>query len=114
MIGDGKTRGNPVHGEDLAQFCIQSFSEANRTLDVGGAETLTYQQIAKLAFDVLDQKEHITYIPVGLLSSLSSGLKLFSKHNYGLYQFFINVMTHNVTAPMYGKHKIKDVFYENI
>ncbi|GGJ75397.1 SDR family oxidoreductase [Virgibacillus salexigens] len=114
LIGDGKTRMNPIHGQDLAQFCIQSFSEVNQILDVGGPEILTYEQIAKLAFDVLDRKEHITHIPVGLLNSVSLGLRLFSKHNYGVLRFFMNVMTHNVTAPMYGKHKIKSVFYETI
>src|SRR5690625_2899262 len=33
LIGDGETKMNPVHGEDLAHFCIQSLSEVNQILD---------------------------------------------------------------------------------
>ncbi|QQK79002.1 SDR family oxidoreductase [Salicibibacter cibi] len=108
LIGDGKTRMNPIHGEDLAQFCVQSFLETNQTLDIGGPEILTYEQIAQLAFEVLGQKERITNIPVSLLNPVSLGLKLCSNHHYGVYRFFINVMTHHLIAPMYGKHKLKD------
>ncbi|WP_221568675.1 SDR family oxidoreductase [Alkalihalobacillus sp. TS-13] len=110
LIGDGKTRINPIHGEDLARFCIQSFSEENQTLDIGGPEILTYEQIAYLAFDVFNQKKQIVHIPVGFLKPASVGLKLVSKHYYGLYRFFMNVMTNNVIAPMYGNHKIKNYF----
>ena len=114
LIGDGKKRMNPVHGEDLAQFCIQSLSEENQTLDVGGPEILTYEQIAEMAFGVLRKKEQITYIPASLLNPVSFSLKLFSKHNYGILRLFINVMTHHVIAPMYGKHRINDGFNEII
>jgi hypothetical protein len=44
LIGDGQSRMNPIHGEDLAHFCVQSLSEVNQSLDVGGPETLTYEQ----------------------------------------------------------------------
>lgn len=112
LIGDGKTSMNPIHGEDLARFCVQSLSEANQILDVGGPEILTYEQIARSAFGVLNREEHITHIPAGLLNAVSLGLKLFSKHYYGLFRFFLNVMTHHVTAPKYGKHQIRDFFNE--
>lgn len=102
---------NPIHGEDLAQFCIQSLSEENQTFDVGGPEILSYEQIAQLAFEELNQKEHITRIPNGLLKLVSWGMKWISKHNYGVFQFFINVMTHNLIAPKHGEHKMKDSFY---
>jgi len=64
----------------------------------------------KMAFDVLDQREQITHLPFSLLNTISLGLKLFSKHHYGVLRFFMNVMPHNVIAPMYGKHKLKDFF----
>ncbi|ASK64174.1 hypothetical protein CFK37_19485 [Virgibacillus phasianinus] len=114
VIGDGKMRMNPIHGEDLGRYCIQCFSKLNQTIDIGGPEILTYEQIAQLAFDVLCQKEHITHIPTGLLKPVSVGLKWSNKHYYGLYRFFMNVMTHNVIAPVYGKHKIRDYFNEMI
>ncbi|WP_017547680.1 SDR family oxidoreductase [Salinicoccus carnicancri] len=111
LIGNGRASMNPIHGEDLAQFCVKSLSEVNSTLDVGGPETLTYRQIAQTAFDVLGEEEHITHIPAGLISSVSMVMKVISRHNYGILRFFINVMTHDVTAPMYGKHKVREIFH---
>lgn len=111
LLGDGKTKMNPIHGEDLAQFCIETLSEVNQIFDVGGPEILTYEQIAQLAFHELNKKKHMTYIPTGLLKLISLGMKWVNKHNYGMLQFLINVMTHNLIAPKYGKHKIKDLFH---
>lgn len=113
LIGDGQMKMNPIHGEDIARFCIQSFTESNRTLDIGGPEVLTYEQIAQLAFAILNKREHIIHIPARILKPMSVGLKLFSKHNYGLFQFFMNVMTHDVIAPVYGEIKLRD-YYNNI
>lgn len=112
LIGNGKTRMNPIHGEDLAQFCIESFLKVNQTLPIGGPEIFTYEQMAQLAFKVLDQREHITNIPVFLLNPISLCLKWFTNYHYGLYRFFLNAMTHNLIAPMYGKHKVKDFMNE--
>lgn len=103
---------NPIHGKDLVRFCVQSFSEMNRTLDVGGPEILTYEQMARIAFDILDQQERITHIPAVLLTPVSGGIKMFSRHHYGLFRFFVNVMTHYIMAPKYGKHKLGDFFKE--
>src|SRR5690625_3254855 len=113
LLGDGQMKMNPIHGKDLAQFCVQSFAESNRTLDIGGPEVLTYKQIAQLAFDILNKREHIVQIPVGLLKPVSVGLKLFSKHNYGLFRFLMNVMTHDVIAPTYGENKLRE-YYKDV
>lgn len=111
LIGNGKTKMNPIHGEDLAQFCVQSLSKENQTFDVGGPEILSYEKIAQVAFEALNQKERVTHIPIVFLKLSSWGMKWFSKHNYGVFQFFLNVITHNLVAPKHRKHKIKDSFY---
>src|SRR5699024_2846185 len=111
LLGDGKTKMNPIHGEDLAQFCIETLSEVNQIFDVGGPEVLTYDQIAQLAFHELNKKKHMTYIPTGLLKLISLLMKYVYKHNYCMLQLLINVMIHNLIAPKYGKHKIKDLFH---
>src|SRR5699024_255156 len=111
VIGNGKAEMNPIHGIDLAHFCIESFKETNKTLDVGGPEMFSYIQIAELAFDVLDKKEHITRIPPGLLKPVSIALQYFNKQYYGLYRFLFNVMTNDINAPIYGNNKLKDFFH---
>lgn len=110
VFGNGKAKMNPIHGKDLAHFCSQSFTKTNKILDVGGPEMFSYIQMVQLAFDVLDKKEHITRIPLGLLKPVSVALKYVSKQNYGLYRFLFNVMTNDINAPIYGSNKLKDFF----
>lgn len=112
LVGDGRTKMNPIHGEDLAKACVQSFAMGNRTIDVGGPEVLTYEQIARIAFEVLGTKTRITRLPVDLLTFASRGVKWFSKHHDGMIRFLMYVMTHHVVAPKYGKHKVKEMFEE--
>lgn len=50
---------NPIHGEDLAQFCVQSFSLENVILDIGGPEILTYNQVVQIAFAACNSYEDI-------------------------------------------------------
>ncbi|WP_130859448.1 SDR family oxidoreductase [Gracilibacillus phocaeensis] len=112
LIGDGRARMNPIHGEDLAQYCIRSFAKSNQTLDVGGPETFSYQQMAQLAFDLLNKRKRATRIPTALFNLISKLLKWSGNHNYGLFRFFFNVMTHDLTAPSYGDHRIRAFFKE--
>ena len=112
LIGNGKSKMNPIHGEDLAQFCVHSLSTKNVTLDIGGPEILTFQQMALYAFEALGKQKKTAHIPKFLLKPVSFGLKIFNNYYFGIFQFFMNVMTHDLIAPKYGKHTLKN-FYKN-
>ena len=51
------------------------YVEARMSLDVGGSEIYTYEEIAHMAFEVLGQPKQITHLPVSLFTPVSLGLK---------------------------------------
>jgi nucleoside-diphosphate-sugar epimerase len=53
LFGDGTIRFNPIFGEDLAVVCIDAFESRAETIETGGPETFTLNEIARLAIDAL-------------------------------------------------------------
>jgi len=79
VFGSGEQKTNPIHGEDLAAICIRAIDGTDLEITAGGPETLTYNQIAKIAFEVAGTTTRITHIPdwvrktiLGLIRNLSS------------------------------------------
>lgn len=110
LFGKGTSKINPIHGSDLAAYCVQSFPKTNQTLDVGGPDIYTYQQTAALAFNVLNKKEKILHIPKFLSYQALFLLKYINKHYYGLAKFMINGMANDSVGPAYGSYHLKDYF----
>ncbi len=63
--GDGTLRGNPIHGEDLAEVCIDAIAGTEKEINVGGPQTLTQNEIAITAFQALGKTPKVTHIPIG-------------------------------------------------
>ena len=63
LFGDGELKTNPIHGEDLAEICVDAIDKSDQEINVGGPETMTHNEIAALAFDSLGTKPKITHIP---------------------------------------------------
>lgn len=111
LFGDGTFKSNPIHGADLAVCCIQAIEREQTEWNVGGPQTLTHNDIAKLAFDVVGKTPKITYIPNCVRGLTLTILRLFTCSKvYGPIEFFMTVMAMDMTAPEYGKHTLKQHF----
>ena len=111
LFGDGSNRINPIHGADLAEFCVGSLEGQEQQLDVGGPEVFTYREIAKLAFDVLDQPEKVTCVPKSLVSATVGALRLLTPVRvYGPVEFMASVMTMDVIGQRHGQRRLADHF----
>ncbi|NDI35991.1 SDR family oxidoreductase [Chengkuizengella sediminis] len=110
LIGDGKNKMNPIHGSDLAKFCVNNFDKDNVELEVGGPEVLSYKKMANLAFKSADKKEKVVNVPIWVVSPFIRLLKIFNKRYYALALFFCNVMTNDIVAPRYGKIKLETYY----
>lgn len=110
LIGRGNNRVNPIHGADLAACCVDALEGEWQEIDVGGPETLTYREIAALAFQALGKPARITAIPAWVMKSVNGVVKLFSKHQGELLAFFTTAMTSDVVAPTRGIHRLRDHF----
>lgn len=111
LFGDGQLKSNPIHGEDLAQVCVDAVSQEENEIDVGGPETLSQNGIAKIAFEAAGNPVKITHIPDWMRRFVLRSLKLIlSSNKFGPIEFFMNVMAIEMTAPEYGVHTLKDYY----
>ncbi|MEM7284564.1 MAG: SDR family NAD(P)-dependent oxidoreductase, partial [Pseudomonadota bacterium] len=111
LFGDGSSRINPIHGADLAEFCVGAMDSQEQQLDVGGPELFTYREIAELAFDVLDQSEKITCVPKSIVSATVGALRwLTPARVFGPIEFMASAMTMDIIGKAYGQRRLVDCF----
>lgn len=111
LFGKGGFVSNPIHGEDLATFCVEKMEDQPGTYPVGGPDLLTQRQIAELAFDALGMKHKITSVPVFAANATKWFLRNFTKQTfYGPIEFFLTVLTMDMKAPTYGQIHLGDYF----
>lgn len=111
LFGNGEVKVNPIHGEDLAAFCLDAIDKPDKEIEIGGPETLTHNEIASIAFNISGKKPRIIHIPnwvrVAILKLVRvlTGSKL-----YGPIEFFMTIMAMDMIAPEYGKFTLKKYF----
>lgn len=111
LFGNGNVQANPIHGEDLATFCIDAIDMPDREVEIGGPETLTQNEVASMAFDVLGNKPKVTHIPDWVRVVILKLIRLFTGSKvYGPAEFFMTVMAMDMLAPEYGKHTLREYF----
>ena len=111
LFGNGKLRANPIHGEDLAVVCVNAIDRSDKEIEIGGPETITQNEIASIAFDVLGKQQKITHIPDWVRVTILKLVRLLTGSKvYGPIEFFMTVMSMDMLAPEYGKHTIKEYF----
>ena len=111
LFGNGELRANPIHGEDLAVVCVDAIDSSDKEIQIGGPETLTQNEIASIAFDILGKKPKITHIPGWVRAVILKLARLFTGSKvYGPIEFFMTVMSIDMLAPEYGKHTLKEYF----
>jgi uncharacterized protein YbjT (DUF2867 family) len=107
LIGSGQNRVNPIHGADLAVACVDAMEGDATEIDVGGPQTLTWNEVAGLAFDVLEKPAKISHVPSWLTWTVVRLLKIFNRHQGDLLAFFTTMATTDVVAPSTGTHTLE-------
>jgi uncharacterized protein YbjT (DUF2867 family) len=111
LFGNGNQIANPIHGEDLAKVCVSAIESNDHEIEVGGPETLTQNEIARLAFNAVGKKPKIVHIPEWVRQTILRISKLFmNSQDFGPVEFFMNVMAMEMIAPEYGKHTLREFF----
>jgi uncharacterized protein YbjT (DUF2867 family) len=108
LFRKGKSKANPIHGEDLATFCVDAIDNPDKEVEIGGPETLTQNEMASMAFEVLGNKPKITHIPDWIRVAILKFVTI--SRIYGPVEFFMTVMAMDMVAPEYGKHTLKEHF----
>lgn len=111
-IGDGSTLISPIHGADLADFCVRKISDHPGEWDVGGPETMTYNRVIQMAFSVLNKKERYLHVPVSLSRPSIWVADRISPRAGSLTRFFIEGMQTDASATPYGTRTLGDYYRE--
>ena len=111
LFGNGSNRINPIHGADLAEFCVGAIDSQQQYLEVGGPEVFTYREIAELAFEVLDQPEKVLCVPKTLVSAVVGVMRWLTPAKiHGPVEFMASVMTMDVIGEKYGRRRLAEHF----
>jgi uncharacterized protein YbjT (DUF2867 family) len=110
LFGKGDVRFNPIHGEDLAQFCLDVIEREEREFDVGGPEVFSANEVAELAFRAQDKTVRITYLPDWVRKSALYIASVLPEKFGGPVEFFLTVMAQDMVAPTYGHRTLSAHF----
>jgi uncharacterized protein YbjT (DUF2867 family) len=81
VFGDGTNPINFVAVDDVAEFVLVALLDpntANTTIDVGGPDNLTMDEVVAVYEDAGGTKAKVTHLPVGLMRTMSSVMKPFN------------------------------------
>lgn len=112
LLPSGDTRIAPIHGADLASFCVDKMGDESGSWDVGGPEVLTYPEMGRLAFQALGRKPRMATVPN---KAIAAGVWLASRMGErpaSLAQFFAEGLTHDAIGERNGSHRLGDHFQE--
>ena len=87
LKGYGGVKANVVDCPDFAQFIVDHMMDTNVTYNVGGKETYTYEEMAKMCFDAAGKPLKIKWAPIwlfGILANLPK-IKKAGKHDIILF-----------------------------
>jgi len=110
VFGKGNIRLNPIHGSDLAKFCLESINRNETELNVGGPEILSMNNIAELAFSSQNKQTKITYLPDWLRKFSLFIAKQLPESIGGPFEFFLTVCASDMIAPSYGEMTLEEHF----
>ncbi|CAH1569677.1 SDR family oxidoreductase [Vibrio owensii] len=111
-FGDGENLLNPIHGKDLARFCLEAIERNDTELDVGGPDVLSVNDIARIAFKSQNKVEKNTHLPDFLRTVGLSIVRHFPEKWGGPAEFFLTMLGGDNIAPTYGRHRLEDYFGE--
>jgi len=110
LIGSGENSVNPIHGADLAVVCADAMESDATEINIGGPQTLTWSEVAALAFEILDKPARVSRVPGWLMWSMVRLVRLFNRHQGELLAFFTTMATKDVVAPATGTHTLEAHF----
>lgn len=117
LLGKKPVHANVISTEDFADFIVEHMGDQNRMYDIGGKETYSYEEIARLCFEAAGKKPVIKRAPAFLFDVLAFVNKLQKNGKEAILRFSKWTLTEEmVGSTQYGKMSfaayIKESFRE--
>ena len=114
LLGKDNVSCNVIDTTDLADFMVEHMLDDNKTYNIGGTETYTYEEIANMMFAVNNKTPNISRAPEWLFDVLAWIQKIKKTGKEGLIRFSKWTMTESMVADtQYGKLSFKKYIEEN-
>lgn len=109
LIGNGQTQFTPIAVEDLAVLVADSVGSArNEKVHVGGPETLSWNEIAKLLFTPWGLKPRVYHVPAWVCHTVLALIGPFSPRYYAMGRLIVFMSTTQLATPTRGKTRLAD------
>lgn len=104
---------SPIHGADLASFCVDRLEgQDSGSWDIGGPDALTWSELAHMAFAALGKRPRVIAVPKQLLGPALRATALFSPRIADTARFATWGLLHDSVAPSTGTHHLADFYAE--
>ena len=115
LLGNDPVHANVVSTEDFAEFIVTHMTDENKTYDVGGKETYSYEEIANMCFAAAGKEPVIKRAPAFLFDVLALINKFKKNGKEAILRFSKWTLTEEmvgdtITGEMSFKQYIEDSF----
>lgn len=107
LLGKTPVHANVVDTPDFADFIVDHMADENKMYDVGGKETYSYEELAKMFFAAAGKEANISYAPVWLFDVLAFVNKLKKNGKEAIIKF----SKWTLTEEMVGDTKVGDASF---
>jgi uncharacterized protein YbjT (DUF2867 family) len=110
LVGEGNNLMNPIHGQDLAEICVDTAEGDDLEVEAGGPEIMTQREAVELAFEVVGKPVKITVIPMWLARGLVKFIGVLSTQFGDLAEFIVTAGEIDGVGPQRGKTTLRSYF----
>ena len=98
LKGYGGVKANVVDCPDFAKFIADTMNDTNAVYNVGGKETYTYEEMAKMCFDAAGKPLKIKWAPIWLFGILANLPKIKKAGKHDIILFSKWTLSHNLVG----------------
>lgn len=98
LKGFGGVKANVVDCPDFASFIVEHMNDTNKVYNVGGKETYTYEEMAKMCFDAAGKPTVIKYAPKWLFGMLANLPKIKKEGKHDIILFSKWTLSHDLVG----------------
>lgn len=114
LLGKEPVSANVIDTTDLADFMLLHLGDRNVTYDIGGTETYTYEEIARMFFAAAGKEPVIKHAPPFLFDVLAFVNKLKKNGKEAILRFSKWTLTESMVADhQFGKLSFKEYIEKN-
>ena len=114
LLGKTDVHCNVISTEDFAEFIVAHMCDANKTYSIGGKETYSYEEIARMCFDAAGKEAVIKRAPVFIFDMLAFINKLKKNGKETIIKFSKFTLSHDMVGDtVYGDMSFKKYIYDS-